>query len=281
MRQCVCFFSECVCVSTAGDQQRRAEWVMRGGGGDPGCWGPVWQGDWQTGARAVYTLRDPPFRDPGLCYQGTGLQVSMRSLIASLLHYYYNTKVFIIHLGLIVFSLFPFLGQSSFQEGQPLCMQKMPPGSTRPYSPWESLSLGFVMGCRYVCTCMHKQIMWWQAFVVIGLTTLLSQGFCSRKHLWFTHSAWVATPYYPSTPGCCWALQGQLGLYHLLQGHFDISWGTRGHYSLNFPSSTSCHPFCGTFLQTVGSCSIFGFALKRNLCVLVLTRLCVCVTDDE
>lgn len=173
---CVFFFWMCVCVSTAGDQQRRAEWVMRGGGGDPGCWGPVWQGDWQTGARAVYTLRDPPFRDPGLCYQRTGLQVSMRSFIASLLHYYYNTKVFIIHLGLIVFSLFPFLGQSSFQEGQPLCMQKMPPGSTRPYSPWESLSLGFVMGCRCVCTCMHKQ------------SDYVMAGFCSD---WVDHSSFT------------------------------------------------------------------------------------------
>lgn len=35
----------CVCVSVAGDQQLRAEWVMRGGSGDPGCRSTVWEGD--------------------------------------------------------------------------------------------------------------------------------------------------------------------------------------------------------------------------------------------
>lgn len=64
------------CVSTAGDQQRRAEWVMWRGGGDPRCRGAVREGDWPKSQRAVRTLWNPPFRDPGLCYQRTGLQVS-------------------------------------------------------------------------------------------------------------------------------------------------------------------------------------------------------------
>lgn len=65
--------------------------------------------------------------------------------------------IIITHIGLIAFCLFPFIEQSSFQEVQPLCMQKMPLGSTLPYSLWGSLSLGFVMGCRCVYTCMHRQ----------------------------------------------------------------------------------------------------------------------------
>lgn len=53
------------------------------------------------------------------------------------------------------FVFFP-SGQSSSQEGRPLCTRKMPPGSTRPSSPWGSPCWGFVTGCRFVCVHVHK-----------------------------------------------------------------------------------------------------------------------------
>lgn len=67
------------CVPTAGDQQRRAERVMRGGRGHPGCWSPVREGDRQARPRAVHPLRDPPVGDAGLRHQRAGLQVSPSS----------------------------------------------------------------------------------------------------------------------------------------------------------------------------------------------------------
>lgn len=62
--------------------------------------------------------------------------------------YLYFVHCFIIHINLIVLLFIAFLGQLLFQEVQPLCMQKMPPGLTLPYSPLENLSLVFAMGCR-------------------------------------------------------------------------------------------------------------------------------------
>ena len=67
--------SVCGVCSSAGDQHGASERVVWGRGGDPGRGGPVWQGDRQTGPRAVRPLRDPPPRDAGLCHQRAGLQV--------------------------------------------------------------------------------------------------------------------------------------------------------------------------------------------------------------
>lgn len=157
-------------------------------------------------------------------------------------------------------------------------MQKMPPGSTLPYSLWESLSLGFVMGCRYVYTCMHKQS---NCVMGLGRPFFFHMAF-DQGNICVTWTHWVTIPQLQPTVQLSWASWDFItffkGTLTLVERHEGISCST-------FPASlkieTSSNPFCGTFLQTAGSCSVFGFTLKCNLCFQVLTLLCVCVTDDE
>lgn len=64
---------------TAGDQQCRAERLMRRGGGHPWRRRPVRQGDRPPCAWAVCAFGDPPPGDAGLRYQRAGLQVCLAS----------------------------------------------------------------------------------------------------------------------------------------------------------------------------------------------------------
>lgn len=78
-----------------------------------------------------------------------------------------------------VFHLFLSLpsGRSSSLEVRPLSTQKMRPGSTPPSSPWGSLCLGSVMGCRCVCAVrVHTYMRFCTRPSIISLS--LAQIFC-------------------------------------------------------------------------------------------------------
>lgn len=96
--------------------------------------------------------------------------------------------------------------------------------------------LGICYGMQ-VCICVQNHMVPFCdgfSLTVARETFAHPECFYPRQHVCYMHSLWAATLYYHSTPGCCSAPMGQLGLHQLLQGHFDTSWGRQKHYSFTF-----------------------------------------------